>query len=449
MLLVHPGIYLFVPFIVLQTLGMAQLREGPFNTPMLLTPGSLAITLMNTLTTLIVLLLLFFAMDAMERERRTELAPIFHSTALSTAALFFGKIAAIALLGGGILLITLLACLIMLLVQGTVPIDLGPFVLVWGGLLFPTFIFWSALVGPRHRDPRNRYVVLRGRRRCADLHVLPAVLRQDELGRELEPVVHRPAGAILPRLELDAAAILANRVLYLSLVRAAGRTRVSVCSGVKHLTRPAWWVGSGRPRCSGPYCGPFRCWCVRCDGGVLWLMVWRGFEGEPAKEKQKDYWRQNVRTWTDAPVPALQHVVLDLDLQPPDRRFRAAGHYRLLNQHAKPLRQIALTGGLGWKTNNGRSTGRRFSPRIARGCWCSRCPNRSSRNRHSRSAFSTPANFRRGHEVGWWHVGVYSSVERRADQFFTFVCAGRRVYRRGGRRQGQPPGLQTVRRSFL
>ena len=100
LLLMHPAIYLFVPFIVLQTIGTTELREGPFKTPMLLTPGSLAVTLMNTLTMLIVLLLLFFAMDAMERERRTGLAPIFHSTAVSTASILFGKITAIALLGG-------------------------------------------------------------------------------------------------------------------------------------------------------------------------------------------------------------------------------------------------------------------------------------------------------------------------------------------------------------
>jgi ABC-type transport system involved in multi-copper enzyme maturation permease subunit len=361
MLLVHPGIYLFVPFIVLQTLGMAQLREGPFNTPMLLTPGSLAVTLMNTLTTLIVLLLLFFAMDAMERERRTELAPIFHSTALSTAALFFGKITAIAFLGGGILLITLLACLIMLAVQGTVPIDLGPFLLVWGGMLFPTFIFWSALVAFGSVISRNRYVVF-----AAAAGVLIYTFYRQFSGK-MNWVGNwnlwsSTGWSDIARLELDAAAILANRVLYLSL------SVLLVYASVRLFGRQAFdatrVVGWFRPaaifrtllRAIPLLVVPL------CMAGVLWLMVWRGFEGEPAKAKMKDYWRQNVRTWTDTPDPALQHVLLDLDLQPQDRRFRAQGTYRLLNQHAKPMRQIALTGGPGWQEERWTLNGKTIQP---------------------------------------------------------------------------------------
>ena len=49
---------------------------------------------------------------------------------------------------------------------------------------------------------------------------------------------------------------------------------------------------------------------------ICGCMVWHGHEAGPAKRKQKDYWRQNMATWTDAPLPALQHVVLDLRLDP-------------------------------------------------------------------------------------------------------------------------------------
>ena len=50
LLLFHPAVYLFVPFVVLQAIGTTELAEGAFNTPLLLTPGSLAMGLLNTLT---------------------------------------------------------------------------------------------------------------------------------------------------------------------------------------------------------------------------------------------------------------------------------------------------------------------------------------------------------------------------------------------------------------
>ena len=99
LLLLHPAVYLFVPFVVLQAIGTTELAEGAFNTPLLLTPGTLAMGLMNTLTLLVSLLLLFFAVDALERERSTALAPIFYSAGVPTSSILFGKILATAALG--------------------------------------------------------------------------------------------------------------------------------------------------------------------------------------------------------------------------------------------------------------------------------------------------------------------------------------------------------------
>ena len=59
--------------------------RAPFNTPLLLTPGTLAMGLMNTLTLLVSLLLLFFAVDALERERSTGLAPIYYAAGVPTS----------------------------------------------------------------------------------------------------------------------------------------------------------------------------------------------------------------------------------------------------------------------------------------------------------------------------------------------------------------------------
>ena len=358
LLLVHPGIYLFVPFIVLQSVGTAQLSEGVFETPLLLTSGTLAMGLMNTLTLSISLLLLFFSIDALERERSTGLAPIFHSTAVPTSAIFFGKVVATAVLGVLIVLTTLVACLIMLLVQGRVPLDLGPFVLIWGCLLTPTFIFWSAVVGFLCVVTRNRYVVL----------AIAAMMLAYTFYRQFTGHMNWVGNwnlwtsvrwSDICRLELDGSAVLGNRLFYLSLavLLAYGSVRLFGRQSFDAARMVCWFRPASVGRTlwrSTPFLLP-----PLLIGGTLWLMVWRGFEGGPAKEKQKDYWRQNVATWTDAPLPALEHVVLDLVLVPAERTFRARGTYRLQNQRSQPLHQIALTAGLSWTherwTLNGQS----------------------------------------------------------------------------------------------
>jgi hypothetical protein len=249
----------------------------------------------------------------------------------------------------------------MLAVQGTVPIDLGPFILVWGGMLFPTFIFWSALVAFGSVITRNRYLVF-----AAAAGVLSYTFYRQFSGK-MNWVGNwnlwsSTGWSDIARLELDAAAILANRVLYLSL--AVLLAYASVCLFGRQAfdaTRVVNWFRPAAVFTTLLRAVPFLIVPLG-TAIVLWLMVWQGFQGEPAKEKRKNYWRQNVRTWTDASGPALQHVVLDLDLQPQDRQFRARGFYRLQNPHDKPLHQIALTCGLGWQDEQWTLDGNTIQP---------------------------------------------------------------------------------------
>ncbi len=79
--------------------------------------------------------------------------------------------------------------------------------------------------------------------------------------------------------------------------------------------------------------------------GMLLWMVSTGFQSETMKKKGRDYWKQNIATWKDAPQPALTAVDLDLRLEPERRWFRTEGTYILTNLTGAPLRQFALTGG--------------------------------------------------------------------------------------------------------
>ena len=101
---VQPGLYIFVPLILLQTIGSSFFQLGAFDTQLLLTPGVAAVGSMNTLTMLVAFLILFYTVESLIREWRTELAPIYYSTPARTAALLAGKALANAIVGVAILL---------------------------------------------------------------------------------------------------------------------------------------------------------------------------------------------------------------------------------------------------------------------------------------------------------------------------------------------------------
>jgi hypothetical protein len=82
---------------------------------------------------------------------------------------------------------------------------------------------------------------------------------------------------------------------------------------------------------------------------MLWLEVRGGFQGDVAKKYSKDYWRRNLATWKDAPLPALTAMDVDLELDPAGGRFRIRGHYDLVNQREMEIAQIPFTCGNQWE----------------------------------------------------------------------------------------------------
>ena len=183
-----------------------------------------------------------------------------------------------------------------------------------------------------------------------------------------------------------------NRLLYLSLsvllVYAA-----CVCSVGSRLMRPASSAGSGRPPSSAPCCGPPSA-AARADRHPLWLMVWNGPEGEPAKAKLKDYWRQNMRTWTDAPYPRCNtsywtSIYTRKTPLPCGRGLSPAESARQADasDHAHGRPRLAK------RTLDAQREGVRPDDRSRLLVFS--LPDRCSRRSRSPSAFSTTASFRR------------------------------------------------------
>ena len=152
-----PLLALFVPLILMQTIANSLVALGAFDTPLLLTPGTLAVTQMQFLTTLLSLLLVFYAVESMERERATGFSAIANALPIRTSALVVGKVVALCMIGVIVGAACLLASWIALLVQGRVSFSALPFIIVWGGLVAPTFLAWAAFVIAAYSVTRNRF----------------------------------------------------------------------------------------------------------------------------------------------------------------------------------------------------------------------------------------------------------------------------------------------------
>jgi len=338
----QPGLYLFVPLILLQTLGSSLVAVGPFDTPLLITPGNFAVGSMNTLTLLLSLLLMFYTVESLERERGSGLAAIHGSTPVPTAAILTGKSLANSIVAVGVLSGALLGCLIGQAIQGTVPISLSPFVIVWGLLLVPTFLVWTSFIAMVQSATRNRYtsygiglavlclwgwLQLKGYMNWAgNWDLWSSVVWSD-----------------LSILEFDRRALVLNRAYVLGLA-------------ALFLTLATWWFPRRdfdaarlydrfRPQALGRAVLRLAPIAVipLFFGIYLAASVHNGPGGGVFEKKGKDYWRKNLTTWKDAPTPDLAAVRLELDLYPSTSGFHVRGAYDLVNRGTESLREIPLT----------------------------------------------------------------------------------------------------------
>ena len=356
-----PGLYLFVPIILIQTLGGTLVGVGAFDTPLLNTPGTMASSLLNTLTLLLCLLLLFYTVESLQREPRTGLAPIAYATPMRTTSLLLGKALANTVVGVVILLAALIGCVIVLAVQGRVPFDPGPFALVWGLLLVPTLLVWTTFVAVTLALTGNRYTTYGVA--LAALSITGYFQARNKMiwvgNWDLWNVARWTDMGVF---ELDRTALVLNRVMALGLAVLFVAITVRVfprrdrdATQLVHRLRPA---ALGRvslvflPLAAVPLAA----------GIVLWLQVQQGFEGKATRKLERDYWKQNVATWHDAPLPAVVAVDLDLELEPEQRFFRVAGSYRLLNHLEAPLRQIPITAGIHWDSLSWTLDGQPYEP---------------------------------------------------------------------------------------
>jgi ABC-type transport system involved in multi-copper enzyme maturation permease subunit len=356
-----PALYLFATLILLQTLGNALTAVGPFGTSILLTPGLLAVQTLNPLTLLLCLLLMFYTAESLERDLSTGLSPLAWSAPVPTASILAGKVVANGLVGVAMAGATFIGCAIALLVQGKVPLNPIPFLLVWGSLLVPTIVLWAAFVVCVQAVTGQRFVTYGV---CAA--VLTFTLYRQLTGQMSWVGNWMVWSAVrwtdLGPLEMDRKALVLNRILALGLavfftavaVRAFGRRQADAIGTLNRLQ------GAAAARTLlrlAPYAA-----VPVLAGVLLWLAVLDGFQGGHTEKKAQDYWKQNLATWKDAPEPTLAAVDLDLVLDPENRAFHNRGTFVLVNDRDAPLARFALTGGRHWKKVRWTMEGKPYQP---------------------------------------------------------------------------------------
>jgi ABC-type transport system involved in multi-copper enzyme maturation permease subunit len=356
-----PGLYLFVPLLVLEALGPNLIAVGAFDTPLLLTSGTYAVRTMNPLTTMICLLLMFYTVESLLRDRHTRLAAISQSAPVRTGSLLLGKVIANSLVGLIIVAAMFLTGAVWLLVQRKVPLELSPFLLTWGLLLVPTIILWTTFVMAVLAITGNRYATY-----AVGLAVVFFTGYRQVIGK-INWVGNWPLWSAvrwsdISILELDRSALILSRVMALGLavlfvvltVRFFPRREFDAIRILHRFRLRPLLISTLKLL-------PFAL-VPLIAGSVLWARVDYGFEGEAAKKMQKDYWRKNIATYKDWPLPDISNVDVAVDLDPARSFIRVQGSYDLQNNEAAPLAQIPLTAGLHWSKLTWTLDGKPYTP---------------------------------------------------------------------------------------
>ncbi|MEQ8765685.1 MAG: M1 family aminopeptidase [Planctomycetota bacterium] len=347
-LLTQPGLYLFVPLIILESVLINQTRVGGFDEPLLWTPGTIATGSFNTLSLLVCLLLLFYSVESLDREKRVGLSPLVGASAIRTGSLLAGKALANSVVAAAILVGAFLGGGIVIALQEKVALDIGPFLLVWGLLLIPTFILWTTFISFLQALTRSRYTTY-----ALALAALAWSGYRQQQGDQTWLTNWNLWSALLwsdfGAFELGRRALILNRLLVLALAVVFSWATVQLWARRERDVSQTWHRLHPRRLRRHAVMLLLMLLPVFVTGVLLNAEVDGGFQGEVSEKAQKDYWRKNIATWRDAKDPTPTFVEADVRLEPAESFLKVKGRYTLENHHDVPLRQIALTRGLHWR----------------------------------------------------------------------------------------------------
>jgi ABC-2 type transport system permease protein len=357
----HPGVWLFLPLLVIDSTFGALFTEGPFGTRLMLTPGRSAVGALDELTFSLALLLMFYTVEALRRERGTRLDSILYSHPISTRAVIFGKLLATSTVGVLVLLVEVATFVVILLAQGEVPVSFGPYLYVYGLLLPPTLFFWTALVATIYSLSGNRFVTY-----AAGLGVMIWTGVSLALGNMswvwnwsmINALVWTDFGSTA----MDGEPLLYNRLM----VVGAALFLVALTSRVfpRRKFDSTRIVQRLQPLQLGRVALFLSPWVLLplVPGIKLQREINAGPQG-PAQERMgKDYWRKNMRTWMEVKNPDIAAAEVTVELEPAERWMHSRGTFELVNHHDVDLTRFAMTRGEYWEELSWTLNGEEYEP---------------------------------------------------------------------------------------
>ncbi len=340
----QPALYLFTGFLMLVVVEVAGTEGDAFGAPVLLTAGSMAVRTLPVVTVLVCLYLLFTVIECMHREAATRFDAICYSTPVANGAILLGK----ALASAAVIGVLTVACgasgLLLLIAQTGGRIEVWPFVLVFGLVLGPTFLLWTAFVTAVMAVVRQRSAALAiglaalvltgfqfasGAMTWATNWPLWGALRWTDLG-----TFPLNSGALLLN---RAAAVAVTLLLFAVAFTFFNRIERDAVATLDRMRPKGLFRGALR-------LAPFALMPVLVIG-FLGIQVRTGFQGEEADEYAKEYWRRNVAAWRNVAPPEMARIGIKLDLEPAGRRMRVEGEYDVVNRTGEPMGRLPFTVG--------------------------------------------------------------------------------------------------------
>ena len=350
-LLVRPGMYLFVPLILYQSIFNLTVSVGPFDSRILLTPGAAATRQINTLALLVCLILLFYTVESLYKERGRRLAEIFNATPIGTGAMLLGKTLGNSVVAALILTAAFFATAGLMGYQrlfedSPVGFSVVPFLAAWGAVLIPTFVFWTAFATALFSVFRSRYAAY-----GAGLGVVVYTVYRASFEGNLPWTLNWIAWDALQWSDMGAfslhgGALMLNRLFFLSLatllvavsVACFGRRDFDAAQLVHRFRPKPLFMGFLR---STPFLA-----LPAVLGATLYFGGRSGYEGPAAEDAAEDYWRRNAATWTDFKMPSVSHVEMELEFEPRRRSVEVSGAYTFFNHRDYAYDRVPVTAGV-------------------------------------------------------------------------------------------------------
>jgi len=367
----QPGLYIFVPAMMLLLLLLLRENYDDLGTPILLTPGNAAVKGFTILTLWLVLLLMFYTVESIERERSTSVAPVYYATPVRTSSVLAGKWLALGAVALVAIVGSLLVPAFVMMSEGKVAMEIRPFAIIWGLLLIPTLAVWTAFVAAVASLTRSRYATY-----GVGLAVLVttgfAFARGHMNWVGNWPLIFALLWSDMGAFEVDRLALWLNRLLALGLaVPFAWLALRAFARRERDRLHPLVEKGTGR---RAAWTAVALSVPALALGIALWFVVNQGFQGATVEARQKDYWRENLATWINQPLPYVAHVEMDIDLHPAERSLDARGFYDLQNRKEQDLDWFPVTGGIAWKDLAWTLDGRPWQPEERHGLYVFRLP---------------------------------------------------------------------------